>query len=645
MAKTYGLDFGTTNSLASIVLGDEKMLTLLNDDRLPHPSVVRYHGGEVDVGRKAKNLLATTDVGIIDDFVRSPKCYLGRDEEHVVGGVARSASDVVAEILKHIRNDALQRDMPGEKFDQAVMTIPVKADGSFRRDLRKAAEKAGIRIHQFVQEPFAALYGYLRSDADFKRRVAELEGKTILVFDWGGGTLDLTLCTIIKGRLVQIQSKGDDRVGGDKFDERLVRYIEEEHAKQHNINYSPENVYPLAKAKLIAECETAKIALSDRRSSTIAVAHYLQSDGPERTLEVKITREKLIDLTKDIVNDGMKNIDELLESSGLDAASIELCVATGGMVRMPRIRDRLLERFDLRRVPKIENGDSIISEGAAWIAHDKVKLTLAKPFELLLGDSNYSELLREGDELPSENNDFNYHFEAYCADPRDGYGKFQFARPVWPGRDRLGEPRSTYAILLVPVVKDAEPLTEKLNIDKLDIDISIDRDLVLTVAAKSTLSGSCRKREIHNLEFGLSLGPASTEQSDDKEKEKNHDKKPHTQKPGTIEFRSNIARRGQSYAPSWECVPWDLIDKHKNYLDSLLGWNGPTRKQIYEKKYYLPCSPCQRTWYQIQLEGSEHCKCRKGSVTEIEARERRAETERWHEYLKNEEKRLNDENI
>lgn len=630
MAKIYGLDFGTTNSLASIIVG-EKMLSLVNeDDQMPHPSVIRYHGDEVVVGRAAKNAIETTKVGVIGDFVRSPKRYLGSGEQIHVGGVARSVSDVVAEILRHVRDDARQRGVAGESFDRAVVTIPVNSTGRARRDLREAALKAGVHIHQFVQEPFAALYGFLRARPDYRRRLAELEGQIVLVFDWGGGTLDLTMCKIAKGVLVQIQSKGDNTVGGDRFDDRLIRYAKNEHMRQYGID-SLANEFPHAEAKLIAQCETAKIALSDRSSATIAVAHYLKSDGPEHTLEVKITRQKLVELTRDVVDAGMKNIDEILESTGVNQASIALCLSTGGMVRMPYIRERLLERFDPLRVPKLDDGDRIISQGAAWIAHDGVRLMLAKPFELLLGNDNYSTLLTEGTELPIENQNFAFPFKAYCVDPRDGYGKFQFARPVWPDRNLPGDPRRTYATLLVAVDEEAAPLTERL-----DMNVKIDHDLIATVTASSSLVGHRSAREIHNLEFGLSMGRGVEEQTvpGDNKGLKNNGVKL-KREAGAVKFRSNIVRGRQS----WDLVPGDLVKEYKNRLPPL--W-VPTRRQRYEEMYFVPCSWCNRTWHQIRLEGSENCPCGRGSVKETDAKVRKGKFNEWQDFLLSEENTLND---
>jgi molecular chaperone DnaK len=231
MAQVFGLDFGTTNSLAAFVQNG-RVLSLTGEDNLPHPSVVWFHGSETIVGRKAKQHLSQTGTAVLGDLVRSPKPFLGSGGNIHVGGIDRSPRDVVAEIIRHIRTDALSRKYRGMNFDRAIITIPVNMAGRARRELRDAALRVGLHIVQFVHEPLAALYGHLRSlpETEFKRRMAVLEGQTALVFDWGGGTLDLTLCKFIGGTLVQIQNKGDNNVGGDKFDERLVRNARSEHA-------------------------------------------------------------------------------------------------------------------------------------------------------------------------------------------------------------------------------------------------------------------------------------------------------------------------------------------------------------------------------------------------------------------------------
>src|SRR4051812_16888231 len=164
MAEVFGLDFGTTNSLAAVVINEEPIV--IGESGRPVPSVVQYHGADVVVGERAKRQLTEHKLGVIGSIVRAPKRYLGHGQDVRVGGVARSPSDIVSDVLSYVR-DVARDERPELPFDRAVATIPVTLDGTGRRDLRAAARKAGIEIVQFVHEPLAALYGYLRAQPDF----------------------------------------------------------------------------------------------------------------------------------------------------------------------------------------------------------------------------------------------------------------------------------------------------------------------------------------------------------------------------------------------------------------------------------------------------------------------------------------------
>ena len=164
MAATFGLDFGTTNSVISMIRPNPNQPSAFQCDVLtqsgqPHPSVVWYPGQEAIVGQRAKDQLNELGLGVFGDIVRSPKMFLGSPTGIPIGGITRQAVDVVADILQFLRQDALNRKLPGVQFDSAVITIPVTMRGPARAELRQAAQKAGIRIHQFVHEPLAALYG------------------------------------------------------------------------------------------------------------------------------------------------------------------------------------------------------------------------------------------------------------------------------------------------------------------------------------------------------------------------------------------------------------------------------------------------------------------------------------------------------
>ena len=301
--QPFGLDFGTTNSLAALVVGNE-VRTLTDKENKPHPSVVWYRGGEVVVGQEARRHIESLEGGIIQGFVRSPKMALRRDGPLYIEGRTIESVDVVSEVLRHIRETA-DRGTPSYQISRAVLTIPVDFAGPQRRMLRSAARKAGIGVVQFVHEPVAALYAYLRAKSDFRRDLAQLENRIVLVFDWGGGTLDLTICRVLGGVVMQVASRGNNEIGGDRFDERLRNEIKRRHAEMHDIADISTMEQPGVMASLLTQCELAKIALSNRETFDIFVKDYLRSKGDAKDLRGPLTRKDLEGLSGDLVHRGL----------------------------------------------------------------------------------------------------------------------------------------------------------------------------------------------------------------------------------------------------------------------------------------------------------------------------------------------------
>lgn len=503
MAATFGLDFGTTNSLISVIGPDPKTRNVgprvLTQDGRPHPSVVLYSGADPVVGRQAKDQLNELGLGVFGNIIRSPKMFLGSPVGVEVGGVTRQAVDVVADVLRFLRQDALSRGFKGNSFESAVITIPVTMRGPARADLRQAAQKAGIRIHQFVHEPLAALYGYLRARPNYRQELAELERRLVLVFDWGGGTLDLTLCQLQGGVLTQIFNAGDAGVGGDFFDLRLRQLVRQKHEAIHpKADWSRHQ--PSAESRLIQACEDAKIALSSRDTHASYVKDVLAVPGPEKDLRIELTRQDLEDAVKDLTAKGLGKIETILDLAGVPRGAIEFCLATGGMVSMPAIQAGLRELFGMNRLRVLPNSASVISEGAAWIAHDGVSLQLAKPVELLHAHDSYVEIIPTGVDLPVDGNAIQSRFSMYCVDPTDGFAKFLFARPRWPKRQSQGDDRVPYAHLTLPVDRNSRPLLERL-----EVEVTINPDLIADVRAFSTMRRESRDVRIHDLEFGLGI--------------------------------------------------------------------------------------------------------------------------------------------
>ncbi len=327
--QLFGIDFGTTNSLASLVVGGEVRSLVNDEDSRPHPSVVWYRGTDVIVGREARKHLDTMQAIVAHEFVRSPKMLLRRNGPSHIQGRALDPTDVVAEVLHHLRKNSAER---GYELSQAVMTVPVDFGGPQRRALRDAARKAGIGVIQFVHEPAAALYAYLRSKRetnrvslrsgpDMQREFAQLENRNILVFDWGGGTLDLNLCRIAGGVIYQVSTRGNNEVGGDRFDDRLMNLVREKHSKRHGLEEVKALEQAGAAAALLAQCELAKIQLSSKETHRVVLRDYMRGGGGERNLSVELSRADLEDATRDIINRGLGEIDSILEKAGLGNCS------------------------------------------------------------------------------------------------------------------------------------------------------------------------------------------------------------------------------------------------------------------------------------------------------------------------------------
>ena len=315
---------------------------------------------------------------------------------------------------------------------QAVVTIPVAMDGRGRKTLREALLQAGIYVDSFVHEPLAALYGYLRDQEQFEETIRSFDGRLVLVFDWGGGTLDLTLCKVVDGALVQVLNRGNNLVGGDYLDEAILKYVTDEHAKKYSWTVDTAlPVNPGMRAKLLTQCEKAKITLSKREKINIFLPDYFQGEGECTEIDVWLDRNTLETICSYLIKQGIDEIEKLLsvEHANVDPQTIALCLATGGMVNMPLIKARLTDIFGVTALHISEKGDRIISEGAAWIARDNAELSLAKPFELVEARNSLLSIIHEGTRLPNRGESIQKKQSMYCSDPRNGKAIFTFKRP------------------------------------------------------------------------------------------------------------------------------------------------------------------------------------------------------------------------
>ncbi len=587
-----GFDFGTTNSMASVIKGTE-VINFLEKDQ-PIPSVVSFEGGKVEVGRKARDKLNSAGLGVQGSTVRSPKTLLGR-EEQVIDGVKRDPLQMIEQILSHVRNLVIKsKTGKGLKMDRVVATIPVNMNGERRKLLRQAFLQAGMGVVQFVHEPLAALYGYLRTSENSTDLIRRYDGKLLLVFDWGGGTLDLTLCRVLNGLLVQVANDGTEEVGGDFFDEELRNEVEKRSRLAQNLDDNIE-VYPEARKRLLYQCEIAKIGLSDHNTRNIYVNPYYQDDE-QTDLEFNMSRDDMQNIIGHLVQKGISRIERLLEREGYSTSSVEMCLATGGMVNMPMVKNRLDELFGPSRVHIPKRSAPAISEGAAWVAHDEARLHLAKNVELSLARNSYMPLLQAGLEMPLQGEQRQERFDLYCADPSDGHGKFNLVSPHRPGPRVLpNDKRRTLGTMLVKVDAKARPFRERL-----ELEVRVDENLVLTATAWSLNQKGHAVAEVHDLEFALATPGATSSWL--KTNLFDEDGDAITNEPGDLSMRSNIAAREDD-----SLVPGEVLYRFNPFY--FVTDRHPPQIQVEERLYYEPCCICGAA------SNDPKCRCASGKVS------------------------------
>ncbi|CAN1557047.1 DnaK Molecular chaperone [Mycobacteriaceae bacterium] len=583
-----GFDFGTTNSLISVIQRG-RAINVMAADGLPFPSVVRYEGERTVVGREAKQSLDEAGLGVYGNTVRSPKFLLG-DESVQVGGVERSPIDIVSDVVKYVKSQSMESSQAKvlDGVRQAVVTIPVTMTGARRSALRDAFRRADIGIVQFVHEPFAALYGYLRGQSDSGQSIRALNRRNVLVVDWGGGTLDLTLCRIESDRVVQLRNGGSDTVGGDRFDEAIRNEVILRFCASAGIS-ADANIRPEAKLRLLQDAEGTKIALSERASASFYRPDFFSD--PSATLEYSLTREVLDEITHPLVMSGMREIESLLDSVGIGPNQIAMCLVAGGMAAMPTIRGRLYEMFGPQRVEIPSDSATLIAQGAAWIAHDASRLQLAKPVELRLARGSYLSLIKAGTEMPAEREEKRHKVHLFCTDPTDGVAKFELCAPTHPVTSpQISDSRTPLGLLTVDVHEGA-----KLFNERLELEVVVDDDLILKARAWSALAQNEDSTVIQDLEFGLRL-PGIV---DDNDPDALPSGPSSDRTEGALTIRSNISDTADQ-----SLIPGDVLYKFRPQAFEKSQIQGKaTEEQVWEHLYYKPCAACRR------LINDPDCRC------------------------------------
>jgi molecular chaperone DnaK len=348
MGRAVGIDLGTTNSVVTVLEGGEPNVIANAEGSRTTPSVVAFaKNGEVLVGEVAKRQAVTNP----DRTIRSVKRHMGTDWTIDIDGKSQTPQQISAFVLQKLKRDA--ESYLGEPVSDAVITVPAYFSDSERQATKDAGQVAGLNVLRIINEPTAAALAYgLDKEAD----------QTILVFDLGGGTFDVSLLEIGEGVIEVKATSGDNHLGGDDWDQRVVDWLVEKFKNAHGIDLSKDK---MALQRLRESAEKAKIELSSSSTATINLPYVTASDAGPLHLDETLSRAEFQKLTSDLLDRVKGPFQQAIRDAGISVSDIHHVVLVGGSTRMPAVVDVVKELTGGREPNKGVNPDEVVAVGAA----------------------------------------------------------------------------------------------------------------------------------------------------------------------------------------------------------------------------------------------------------------------------------------
>jgi len=504
----FGIDFGTTNSIVAVWGEDIRLANRTNGPealwhesefgKRPHPSVVWY-GPNADpiVGLEARKQMQTYD-GMGHTFYRSIKRRLGQNEEvELIGGQRKPAWEVAAEIFRHLKRDAEAHSALSAihpTLNSCVVTVPVSYNGQQRRDIRRALERSGIRLECFLSEPFAALVGNFY---DLETKLQRLSGKRVLVFDWGGGTLDVCLVEVSEDgtHIYELAHDGIEDRSGDDFDRKIMAYAKKRFLNRSQFHIEDVPVKGSAADRFWIKSELAKIELSTKPSTIVEVPNILSIFDKLFDLHETLSREEFEGLIAGEVLAAETCVNRCLERARLTPGLVDHVLMVGGTSNIPAAR-QMLERLFGAHVSIAYEPDAVIARGAAIVSAENWQPYNVKPIGVMLADDTFFAILPAGTPLlPSQSRGFTF----YCVDPRPATANFQFVETTVTGDRHYRALGDWLAVPTNPDIRDID------NLDRIVTRFSVTEDMTLHCVAQSGSVEETRECEIHDICIGLKL--------------------------------------------------------------------------------------------------------------------------------------------
>ena len=555
--KILGIDLGTTNSAFAVMEGGDPEIIVNSEGERTTPSVVAFDDGERLVGKPAKNQAVKNP----EQTVQSIKRHMGEEDYSVeLDGEEYTPEQVSAMILQKIKRDA--EEYLGDEIEQAVITVPAYFSDRQRQATKDAGEIAGFEVKRIVNEPTAAAMAYgLDDESD----------QTVLVYDLGGGTFDVSILDLGGGVYEVKATNGDNDLGGDDWDEAIIDYLADEFQAEHGIDLRDDRQ---ALQRLEDAAEEAKIELSSRKETTITLPFIATTDSGPLDLEEKLTRAKFESLTSDLIDRTVDPTEQALSDAEYDKGDIDEVILVGGSTRMPQVQEKV-EEMTGQEPKKNVNPDEAVALGAAIqggvLGDDVDDIVLLDVTPLSLGievkGGLFERLIDKNTTIPTDESKI---FTTAAANQTSvNVRVFQGEREIAEENELLGE----FQLTGIPPAPAGTP--------QIEVEFTIDQNGIVSVEAEDKGSGNA---ESITIEGGAGLSDEEIERmQEEAEEHAEEDERRRERIEARNDAESTIQRAETLLEENAEEVDADLEESIRDRIEDVeevLDSEEPTKEEL-----------------------------------------------------------------